>query len=1269
MAIDPNTPPLAVADSVSTNTSGPVHVTGSVLSNDSDPNGLALNIATVKGQTASVGVSIAGTYGSLVLRADGTYDYVIYSNAASLIPSGQTVKDVFQYTVSDGFNYTQNVPVIIAQNLIPQSEAFNDKTWVKFAKSGTAPTVTANVDTGPTGTATTADKITLTGINRGLYFKTNVSGQYTFSVWIKLASGNGNLTIQYYQGSTNTTVQQTVVANGTWQRVSVTFNADGNANSNVAILHGDTQSTTGTFELWGAQLNSGPTAQTYVPTTGAPGSLMGTQTVPVTVGSTLTVNVTEPPSTPPVAVADAAALNTANATQTSGNVLSNDSDPAGLSLNVASVNGQTASVGTAIAGTYGSLVLRADGTYDYVLNSNAASLIAPGQTVTDQFQYTVSDGVTYTQNVPVIVAQNLILQSEAFDDATWMKFSDTGTTPTVTANVDTGPTGGASTADKTTLTGADSGLFFQTNVAGQYTFSVWVKLASGDGNLTIQYYAGATNSVVQQTVIANGTWQRVSVTFNADGNANSNVAILHGDTQSATGTFELWGAQLNPGATAQTYVPTTGSPGTQTAIQTVPVTVGSTLTVNVTEPLPSGPGTPPVATADAASASVTSTTPTSGNVLSNDNDPAGLPLSVATVNGQAANVGTTIAGTYGSLVLRADGTYDYVLYSNAASLIAPGQTVNDVFQYSISDGASYAQNVPVITAQNQLLQSEAFDDATWVKFSDTGTVPGVTANIDSGPTGGASTADRTTLTGVDSGLYVQTNLSGQYTFSVWVKLASGDGNLTIQYYAGATNSVVQQTVVANGTWQRVSVSFNADGNASSNVAILHGNTQSATGTFELWGAQLNPGPTAQTYVSTAGHRNIMFTDTPVTPNPTANLVVSVAGADPASVLPNTLDFAGGTQGVVVNLATSQWSHAATILPLGDSITYGWTALDYAQGQTNTEDGYRGPLWWDFASQSSLINFVGPNVSGDALLPSQNHAGFPGWRSDQLAALLPNMLTTYHPDAVLLLTGTNDIFQELSPAADTAAYIEQMVTNVRTLSPGTHIYVATLTPINQSRVLDTTVPGQPNDAQEVALVNQAITATVTAMAAAGANVSLVDMSNITLSQIADAAHPTPAGYAQLAQNFYNAILAQQPVTGGTPAGTSHVIAPGVTSVIGSEANDLLIAGSGNAVLSGGGGNDRLVAGSGADTLSGGSGADQFVFTWTSGSATVTDFTPSAGDQIELDGFGLTQFSQLAGHITQVGANTLVDLTTFGAATAITLQNFSGTLTAQNFLFHA
>jgi len=53
----------------------------------------------------------------------------------------------FTYTVSDGNTYTQTTTQTV-QNLIPQSEAFNDPTWVPFS-SGAYPVVTPNVDSRP----------------------------------------------------------------------------------------------------------------------------------------------------------------------------------------------------------------------------------------------------------------------------------------------------------------------------------------------------------------------------------------------------------------------------------------------------------------------------------------------------------------------------------------------------------------------------------------------------------------------------------------------------------------------------------------------------------------------------------------------------------------------------------------------------------------------------------------------------------------------------------------------------------------------------------------------------------------------------------------------------------------------------------------------------------------------------------------------------------------------------------------------------------------
>jgi VCBS repeat-containing protein len=48
------------------------------------------------------------------------------------------------------------------------------------------------------------------------------------------------------------------------------------------------------------------------------------------------------------------------------------------------------------AGTYGSLVLNADGSYTYTLNASNAAVngLDDGETLTDTFNYTASDGTT-----------------------------------------------------------------------------------------------------------------------------------------------------------------------------------------------------------------------------------------------------------------------------------------------------------------------------------------------------------------------------------------------------------------------------------------------------------------------------------------------------------------------------------------------------------------------------------------------------------------------------------------------------------------------------------------------------------------------------------------------------------------------------------------------------------------------------------------------------------------------------------------------------------
>ncbi|TWO67781.1 tandem-95 repeat protein [Caenimonas sedimenti] len=102
-------------------------------------------------------------------------------------------------------------------------------------------------------------------------------------------------------------------------------------------------------------------------------------------------------------------------------------------------------------------------------------------------------------------------------------------------------------------------------------------------------------------------------------------------------------------------------------------TARSTLTITV-----HGVNDDPEAVEDVVMVSATAPDPT-GNVLDNDADPDSGDVLVVTTVG-------TVEGTYGALELEADGTYRYVIDRAAMLGLPEGQTVNDSFDYTISDG-------------------------------------------------------------------------------------------------------------------------------------------------------------------------------------------------------------------------------------------------------------------------------------------------------------------------------------------------------------------------------------------------------------------------------------------------------------------------------------------------------------------------------------------------------------------------------------------------------
>ena len=109
----------------------------------------------------------------------------------------------------------------------------------------------------------------------------------------------------------------------------------------------------------------------------------------------------------PVAVNDTDSVNEdATVTRTTGSslLMADDSDPDGDSITVtqiaktgasnSSVAGSSTynSNGTSVTGTYGTLVVGANGTYTYVADQDAADDLDAGDTATDSFTYTISDG-------------------------------------------------------------------------------------------------------------------------------------------------------------------------------------------------------------------------------------------------------------------------------------------------------------------------------------------------------------------------------------------------------------------------------------------------------------------------------------------------------------------------------------------------------------------------------------------------------------------------------------------------------------------------------------------------------------------------------------------------------------------------------------------------------------------------------------------------------------------------------------------------------------
>jgi VCBS repeat-containing protein len=161
-------------------------------------------------------------------------------------------------------------------------------------------------------------------------------------------------------------------------------------------------------------LSAGETLTITYNVTVADGSTSSTQTV------TITATGAADPLVINAATADAFDLQFPDAGNviTTGELDLNTGGDASALATVTEVNGSAANVGTEVAGTYGVLVLNADGSYSYTANS-ALDALQVGDNPTDQFTFTATDNQSRS------VTTTLTFNVTGTDDAPRITAADT----------------------------------------------------------------------------------------------------------------------------------------------------------------------------------------------------------------------------------------------------------------------------------------------------------------------------------------------------------------------------------------------------------------------------------------------------------------------------------------------------------------------------------------------------------------------------------------------------------------------------------------------------------------------------------------------------------------------------------------------------------------------------------------------------------------------------------------------------------------------------
>ncbi|CAH0130413.1 retention module-containing protein [Pseudomonas mediterranea] len=810
--------PQAIDDSnASTASETLVTLTGNVLPNDHQG---ADRIPTGPDSGPIIGGTFTGTYGTLVLNPNGTYTYTLDTSDPQFVAlhGGGSGTETFTYTLTDADGDTSTA------NLVLQVHN-NDDPVIISGLDTDGGELTVQEKNLSDGSSPDASALT----QSGTFTVTALDGVQTLSVGgITVVSGG---VAAGFPQSITTALGNTLTITG--------FNAvTGVVSYSYTLLDNEAHPNASGANSLGEQFNVVVTDDNGTTATG-----------------NLDVNIVDDL---PHAVDDsnAGTASETNLTLT-GSVLTNDTEGAD---HVAS---GPITPGT-FTGTYGTLVLNADGSYTYTLNPANTDFkgLHGGGNGTETFTYTLTDADGDTSTA------NLVLQVHNNDDPVIITGLDTdgGELTVQERNLSDG-----SSPDAPALT--QSGTFTVTALDGVQTLSV--------GGITV-VSGGVAAGFPQSITTALGNTLTITGFNAATGVVSYSYTLLDNEAHPNANGVNSLGEQFNVVVTDDNGTTATGN-----------------LDVNIVDDLPHAVDDSNVGTASETNLTLT------GSVLTNDTEGADHVASGPITPG-------TFTGTYGTLVLNADGSYTYTLNPADTDFkgLHGGGDGTETFTYTLTDADGDTSTA------NLVLQVHNNDDPVIITGLDTdgGELTVQEKNLSDG-----SNPDASALT--QSGTFTVTALDGVQTLSV--------GGITV-VSGGVAAGFPQSITTALGNTLTITGFNAATGVVSYSYTLLdneaHPNANGANSLSE----QFTVVATDDNGTTATGNLDVNIVDD----LPTAHAdsaSVNEGGTVSGNVLDNDVGGADGpaASGAVIGVRAGDDTSTPAIGGLNTQIngTYGYLTLD------------------------------------------------------------------------------------------------------------------------------------------------------------------------------------------------------------------------------------------------------------------------------------------------------------------------------------------------------